>query len=169
MSNLKQVGLGLCLYTGDWDECLPLFSYAASPTTAWHGRVAELGIGGEAFRCPTAGYFQTPFPQYSELTIGYNYFLGNYYAGIPAGYHRLSEIGKPTETVMLADSIGSNGAGQWDYIIGPLGSNDGGCGPIDRTIIGRHSGFCNVLWLDSHGSSKRHGEIIANIAWFDRN
>jgi prepilin-type processing-associated H-X9-DG protein len=103
---------------------------------------------GDMFQCPTdqsPKLYSTPPQWIFYLSIGYNYHaLSNKLIGDTGGY-RLSQVKKPTQLVLLADS----GTKDWgilttSYLV------------IDQTVTGnrpisiRHNGGSNVAFVDGH-------------------
>ena len=134
VSNLKQIGLALQMYSDDWDNWI-LKGYRAGG--CWYTDLVNTGYvdnGGELFRCPSDTNFA-----YSEnyLSYGHNYrILG--YTG--TSWHKMSEVKNPTETIWVGDS---NGDGDNDYVITYA--------DYPARFLGtRHSNGANILWLDGH-------------------
>lgn len=72
-SNLKQLGMGLMMYTQDWDEILPMhYSYA---TGRWWYTLLSTSYGGtyvknpQMFKCPNHDGFQL---NNTNISYGYN-------------------------------------------------------------------------------------------------
>lgn len=163
-SIVKQIGLGMHMYASDSKDSLPPFSTAAS--LADHDTWVYHLINGQYiptietfYDCPNlekkiSSYKNTnsryPHYGYNRRGIGEDYFrtdsLGS---GSPA---KLSEIIKPTKTIVIADVTDTANLGtQGRYSLDVKYTTAGGWGIFHA----RHNLTTNVLWADAHVASVR--------------
>ncbi len=71
-SNMKQVGLAVLMYAGDYDEMLP-WGYADQIKTTWYDLVEHyVKVGAHGFGFKTAGNVQAPFymcPSFANMDV----------------------------------------------------------------------------------------------------
>ena len=136
MSNLKQMGIALILYTDDNDGWLPK-TFDATGNGAWYLNLNYYLKNENIFLCPSFKDAQYT----TALSYGYNHGPGTYTHVSEAPYWRkLSQFRYPSETVAIADSKRAGDA--WAGMV-----------LVDWSTYGvsdRHSGGCNVLFLDGH-------------------
>jgi len=173
MNNLKQIGLAMIMYTQDWNEYFVPWAWE-SPSYAdsnlWPEVFNNLGYlkytkisKAKVYQCPN---FRQPFP-YTEyphyIHYGYNYFhIGSSYVYCPASYSynqklnsppaKLSQIKKPSETILLVDSymyvsLTQPAVGYW-----VVKDNYFGTVTYAPQAHARHSNGLNVCWVDGHVS-----------------
>lgn len=136
LSNLKQIGLGIAMYTQDYDERLVSYAYPNPLGTVIYGYQVALHPyvkNYQLYVCPSAKKISTHNPDSCDPTkvstsatgagsYGYNYYnLGNYTRNpgpvdAVTNPNRLedrllAEIATPTETVMLTEINSINGGG----------------------------------------------------------
>jgi len=177
LNNLKQLGLAFMFYADDNGEYLPPPNYlylggGGVPVETWNWvhyfHKNNYAKSGKLFFCPTAVNTMSKdytkdldrlkstndsqwayYCQYAQY--GYNSeYLGNNYSETsnpdtpPA---KLAQIKKPTETVLLVDSVcywgGVVTTGY--YAVSPTES-----GPYK--VHDRHSNGADILWCDGHAS-----------------
>jgi len=132
LSNLKQIGLGIQMYTQDYDEKLVSYAYPPSVqgdpgTYGWQVALMPYVKSTQLFVCPSATKISTYAsascdPTHVSTTstgagsYGYNYaFLGNYTRA--DGIHNvlndisLAAVTSPAETVMVNEISGLCGLG----------------------------------------------------------
>ena len=105
MNNIKQIVLGVRMYTDDNDEYLiPGAYYATSPRLWWKDLLRPNYISADpTFKCPS----QKENPQAIELGYGWNYQEFGYNSTRPTrdGWGtKLPKIRRPAETILLGDS-----------------------------------------------------------------
>jgi prepilin-type N-terminal cleavage/methylation domain-containing protein/prepilin-type processing-associated H-X9-DG protein len=181
LSNVKQISLGILMYTQDYDEKLPGV-YIGYPGTIyyWHtnvdpyiktGTVTNATAKGGIWTCPSypGPYKPTFLPEKwpttwasNALSYGYSY----QYLTLPLGTSQntssggpnLADVEKPAETVMIGDSGPSLGSAlTWwsatQYCIT--------YGDVDYMLLGnrrhvvylRHNGRANVGFVDGHAKA----------------
>lgn len=158
MNNLKQLGLAYMMYIHEWDDwCATIDATGSNPTCT--GRywccteplMAYLGPSyADVILCPS-----DPNPYYNEwiycgkLSYVGNYYLGNGSSTLTYAKRRCNQFKTPSQTMCFCD-------GYNHYSI----TKDGG-----PTRVGwRHSGGCNVLYLDGHIGWKKEGSFPTELA-----
>ncbi|MBU0478263.1 DUF1559 domain-containing protein [bacterium] len=147
MSNLKQMGMALMMYSDDWDDWI-LPGYRAGGS--WYSDLISTGYikgnQGEVFKCPSDTNFKVILPvteggyNSNNLSYGINfYYLGSPDSEALPPWRKMHEVKNPTETIWVGDSDGN---GDNDYLIRRQYTS--------RHLGTRHSGGANVLWLDGH-------------------
>jgi prepilin-type N-terminal cleavage/methylation domain-containing protein/prepilin-type processing-associated H-X9-DG protein len=146
MSNMKQIGLGVMMYTQDYDEHVPA-CYANNSDDSFHtfaDYIEPYTKNSQIYRCPSDSSTH-------KSSYGYNYFY--------LAPHGLSEavsiaaMQKPSETVMLVDSDYGR-----DYIYSPVNwkMNSGSLGGNDwGWVAPRHLETVSALWADGHVKSQK--------------
>jgi prepilin-type N-terminal cleavage/methylation domain-containing protein/prepilin-type processing-associated H-X9-DG protein len=181
-SNLKQVGLGLLQYIGDYDETLPFSFYGSAgnsnpPGSApenykWMDAIFPYTKSEQLFNCPS----DTATNTYKfRDTVNYgSYGLNGAYGAGPdnttpprssntstANYLvRASQIVVPATTVWVTDN---NNAVSTTNPGGSQGFFWGATPPVDTTksprqlqnIVERHLDTTGVLWCDGHVKSSK--------------
>jgi prepilin-type N-terminal cleavage/methylation domain-containing protein/prepilin-type processing-associated H-X9-DG protein len=176
INNQKQLGIYFMNYNSDFDDYFPVFF---SGTRTWSGRLADnYGLKINLLRCPA--FMSSVIPvDVNNRTIHYGYNLCHIGASLRAPYNytdaggnpkpaKHSQIKKPTETILVTDSI-SDPSG-----IFPLGNYliNENCGQISfphaRHNAGSIGGTVNILWVDGHASGmKISGNILDNASYRD--
>ena len=148
LNNVKQMGIGLTVYLDEYDDIFPSY---VSNGVAWFQHLDPDGAMREAFECPSA---ETQDFTTSRLAYGYNYpGLGDYMASPPVVVS-LSMVGRPADTITVADSDGNL---SWDAVIKAREWP-----PADQYHVGvRHSRGANVLFADGSGRWYLHDFIMA--------
>ncbi len=146
LNNLRQVGLGLVMYAGDYKDLIPFVEpsghhpYSLSDTTSFPGEQPDVrpnrrvGVGfivpdyiqnGRVFYCPSFHNPQNPFG-YDEPQYGFARNFPTKYVRMPYEYNRyVSDDWKPGKTslsvlgrkAVMADFF-SNGLGQFGHKFG---------------------------------------------------
>jgi len=161
LSNVKQITLGVQMYTQDYDETLPRarFWYTGSGSPYLYTRAIRPYVNNEQiFICPSDAngvYVEgwTSSPHRSDLSYGYNWDNENSKA-------KLSEIEYPAQTMLLADCHG--------YMFNPAASTLVS-ETTDYTIDPRHNDQANIGFVDGHSKSfaanaiEGHQGLIADL------
>ena len=163
MSNLKQMGIAFMMYSQDYHEKLPPYSYQVGSNEVMWGTYYDAGSGThipekgliqpymkstQIEDCPSAPEVEATAINTPPVAYGYNYTYltkdnGGTFYRLPIG---MAAIESPSETVMLTDGASWNsGAQKW----GRPGYAPGPAAGYVR-IHARHSGMANVLWVDGH-------------------
>ena len=174
VSNLSQIGKGIVCYTVDWDDWLTVgcdpsgrpgfwkvqiceyLNVKSSPSAASAVRFAE-GV----YNCPEWKF--ESFPAIASIYGAYGSFgYGNYggygWNAVYMGYYdnapvydsrlRLTEVPKPSETIMVGDATHwyDNGLSELYWLFYPSY-------PLLNPPVGNcHNKGINILWADSHVS-----------------
>ena len=168
LSNLKQVGTGIMMYTQDYDENYPLQSndaYGQSPYAqedspgrmSWMGGVQTYLKSIGVMQCPsspakTAAGDSVP-TKFSRTSYSYNGLLGNFLPGQtanPMPVATLAGVGRPAETMLVEDVgwIWSRSQPQPRWISGQW------CNAISSvTVTQIHNGTMNMLFADGHAKA----------------
>lgn len=183
-SNLAQWGKALAFYTNDYGDYLPgQYNFGADDskwtwdtTTNWQDGhwvylLARYASGAKL----TSGYVQEFWPGVAtvakcptqpEFTWGYGIV---YDWGDPRnfGYYttdirlNMSEIYRPSETIILGDSMGGINLDDGNivnyYTTAPPASTDPNRGILSYV---RHDGGINLLWCDGHVGWKQRQELL---------
>jgi len=154
-SNLKQIGLGVMMYTQDYDEHMPPSSAnvaaGVTPTPNFYYVLQPYVKSTQLFKCPSDS---TPFTGTGINSYGYSYY---YLAPSPSSTVSLSAIQSPSETVMVTDKDDSS-TRDFDYPPSGWRLNGGSWTTSGSTSLGyqygnvnpRHLDGVNVLWCDGH-------------------
>jgi len=163
MNNLKQIGLAMAMYTQDWDEYFVPRFYSHNPGRGrWPEILNNLGYlkykdirKAKVYQCPS---FRATVWGESSIHYGYNNLhIGSSYRYIvprPSSWDaysppaKLSQIRKPSETILLVDTHVRNGEAGC-YIIGDCYYSTNLNAPQAHA---RHSSGLNVCWVDGHVS-----------------
>jgi prepilin-type processing-associated H-X9-DG protein/prepilin-type N-terminal cleavage/methylation domain-containing protein len=173
VNNQKQIGLGINSYADDSDEWIYPQRYSRSSPFGifWFEQINTDYINNEAvFHCPSNTDFAFT---YDLVSYGFNLFGSPKGTGFGRSFvHgavadpdapaiKLSQVAKPSNTIMIADSNdtsltwGATIATEAIWAPGVVGS--------------RHGGGVNILWADGHVSWQLYPAIAGNLAWWNRN
>lgn len=112
LSNLRQIGQSIALYSSDYDQCYPL---AATHDNVWTGRVSPYLHNTDVFRCPS---WQRPLETLGAVTLAdgthvphdvsyvYNVHIGgfaNYFTLSGDKIVNRSDVFAPANTVLLSE------------------------------------------------------------------
>jgi len=176
IGNFKQLGASFSLYVQDVQEgYYPPYYYGpvGNRYFATSCLVKNEYAKGTSFLCPSLKrtssriareiFWKTgtesasinnvnwPYPDY-----GYNYkYIGT---AAPAQPARISQIIRPSSTVLLADVALNTNTDEWITDTGYIqleGKFE--TGTTRAFLYPRHSGSGNILWIDGHASSERMG------------
>lgn len=180
MSNLKQIGLGVMMYTQDYDERYPwtLMYYSSSINANWRTSVQPYVKSTQVFVCPSSSAPSTVGTQghyganTNLMAVQFNY------GSIPfTGNTSLSTVQSPASTYMIMDFgvyYAQNprvvtAVAAWEYLPG-MGDAGGNCNAIPSTYwsgapadckSGRHFGGVNMAFADGHVKWLRSSEVVA--------
>ena len=171
LSNMKQIGTAMMMYTQDYDETYPVnnLSYGTSSMAlqgGWARHVYPYHKSVDVYRCPDAVMSD---PQWSRVIPGDNgdmataitvpsYMLGASEhvtkvgnAASPPQPVAISAVGKPAELVVIADSLYIIFSRVGRIINANYGSNNL-ASPPDRPVpnMARHTGGSSLLFGDGH-------------------
>jgi prepilin-type N-terminal cleavage/methylation domain-containing protein/prepilin-type processing-associated H-X9-DG protein len=185
LSNLKQLGAAVVMYTMDYER-YPMMSSPSSmsPRTRWVDYVYPYVKNEQLFVCNTADqgvlgktFAHDPTKRYGGY--GYNYqYLGNTRLSWAATD---AEVHAPAETIAVADTAGVNSGVAGQYTIDPPltsargsgkpsgyygeGSEGGGPWGYRSVPAERHNGLVNVAFADGHGKAM----ALTAVDDYDRN
>ncbi len=152
-SNLKQIGLALKMYMGDYDETnVRIYFGSGANAYRWHQAVQPYMKNYELFRCLTA---KQRVDAYSGLYMCYGMNCFNFDPGVyPCFWYGPgdAEIEDASGTIWVADSKHPTDATQGSYYVG------GGAvfaEPVTRVDY-RHNDMFNALWYDGHVKAMGH-------------
>jgi prepilin-type N-terminal cleavage/methylation domain-containing protein/prepilin-type processing-associated H-X9-DG protein len=138
LSNLKQLGMAVYMYTSDYDECTPIgFSGLGWWTGTWKERVYPYVKNYQLYECPSRKLGVPP--------NGYGTYGINAYIGEQVAYVSLAQITMPAETFAL----GENDDGDWvmeprdGYGLPPPW-------PLPGWVKDHHNEGANFTFLDGH-------------------
>jgi len=189
VSNLRQIGLAMKMYAGEnsgtlpmpysqsgpkgevlwFDYLLPYMDVEYEGNWTWEQR--KHGV----FNCPSADHF-LEFEGVSKFTYTYGWNSAFYRDGrfpnpdtgeYPSGM-RLINIQRPSQSMLIADTIQIDGRGGWGndtFINGGQAYNPGTAenfmsdASYNAGFSDRHGGRGNVLFVDGHVESFAIGEI----------
>lgn len=150
-SNLKQIGVGLLMYSGDNNDWIS--SVNSTPTwNGWYRDICPTYVNTtKTFECPTSlsegsirkvpAIFSTTVDIEGRFGYGYNYQLG----GVQWGFQKIIKIKRPAKIIFICDSFGdetSSPQGKAAYAT---------CiGTELRRPSSRHERGANLLFFDGH-------------------
>jgi len=155
LSNIKQMGIALKMYTNQYDDYYPDYDLPGAPDkTGWFRHLDKYHDNRKFFECPSAKIQE--FTKYG-LAYGYNYpGLGDWYANPPIKI-REGMIKDPSNTIAVADSDEDQ---IWDSVIKAREWP-----PYDMYHISkRHMKGSNILFADGNGRLHEH-DFIMNMPW----
>ena len=146
LSNLRQIGVGCSLYSGDHDDALPQSSHQGA---SWIGKLQAYGLTN-VYRCPVDTNRLRP------ASFAINDFLTPHpYGARELDYSRLTAIPSPAETLHLAEARGDfEGSDHFHF----ADRDSGGYSNVAfaaQVAAGRHRESANYLHADSHVETLR--------------
>lgn len=156
-SNLKQIGLGIAMYTQDYDERMPGSSAnnAADSSHSLSYYVQPYIKNTQVFKCPSDSTTKT-------YSYGYNYVYLSL-TGL-AGAISSAQIQTPAETVEMVDNYGATAQ---DYVYSPrYWRSNGGASQLGNSpsttnayqhgdVNDLHLDTVNTLWCDGHVKAEK--------------
>ncbi|MBC7287001.1 MAG: DUF1559 domain-containing protein [Armatimonadetes bacterium] len=145
LSNLKQLGLAVAMYSQDYDSTTPPMYYSnASGRYRWQQIIQPYARNTEIYRCLEGPNNVDP---YTGLYMSYGVNSTN--DGYACFWYGVAEslIGDPSGTIYMGDS--ANGA---YYIYWATTA------PYERYLDKRHNSGANLLFCDGHAKWKKDTE-----------
>ncbi len=146
-SNLKQIGLGMMMYTQDYDETFPMhYGYVQGGVVySWPITLEPYAKSRQVFFCPSDTVHNSGNAiNTSNVSYGYNYA---YLTQV-----KIAAINYPSETLMLGDT-GLNPTGYVIYWVGP-----------DYLPRDQHLEGANFAFVDGHVKWMKSAPVIANYS-----
>jgi prepilin-type N-terminal cleavage/methylation domain-containing protein/prepilin-type processing-associated H-X9-DG protein len=168
LSNCRQVGTALALYTQDYDEGLPLNNHSGA-AVGWLETAQPYIKNRLLYRCPsdTSQNWQAPLPGQAQLRK--SSYATNAYLTPGGGFMMLAAIQRPAECVYLAE-LADNKTG--DHIHPQLWPRPGYTGtvlqPHTEIQTGRHQGGATYVFVDGHAKWQRFEQTFSPPArnWY---
>jgi prepilin-type N-terminal cleavage/methylation domain-containing protein/prepilin-type processing-associated H-X9-DG protein len=169
LSNMKQIGTAVQMYSQDWDELLPSSGAGDSGgdvTGLLEGYIRHTG-GQGIWRCPSHGSFPADGSWTSSYGYNWQYLLGpgpDYphtgWNGFGNSGISLAFIDRPADALSFIEHDAPNNNGLlWSYVTRPADpTRDEGLGRADV----RHRDRVNVLFCDGH--VKNFGPQLAMVS-----
>ncbi len=115
VSNMKQLALGVSMYTQDYDEKLPILGVLAENRGRWMWQVMPYIKNQRVFTCPHTPQNFYDGSQWTDRT-GYGWaehlWAGTGYGTMSVDGLNLAAIGKPSDTICIGDT-GFDGTPGW--------------------------------------------------------
>jgi prepilin-type N-terminal cleavage/methylation domain-containing protein/prepilin-type processing-associated H-X9-DG protein len=151
LSNVKQLTLGVQMYTQDYDEVMPRCRNFTT-RTLWLQDIEPYVNNRQIYTCPSGDFFAWPEDglnsgSRTEVTYGFTWDNSRHLA-------KLSDIENPSETAFLADGLG------YMFYPEPPGGTPRAVLDAGYRIQPRHNGGANLGFVDGH--SKWFSESAIN-------
>ena len=188
LSNTRQIGTALAMYTQDYDEVMvtgtsfcngaridnPVApSDPTKPRPMWHGKIYPYLKNFEIFNCPSDPYKKTvPIDKFYYISYGYNYgYLSILSANDPGGCSTLwfapvslAGISRPAQQIAVVDNGGKDPSVGY-YFMGS-GVNPPDAQPSDLSFWGAvgagwgtdGDSYCGTKWGQTGCFAARHTE-----------
>ena len=141
LSKLKQLGMGVAMYTGDNRDVLPQTSHQAA---SWIGMLAAYGLTN-VYQCPV----DTNHTRITSYAIN-DFLTPHPYGALTLDFSRLTAVPAPSETLHLAEARGDyTGADHFHFADASGGGFTPNAFSADVAVL-RHRGAANYLFADAH-------------------
>ena len=177
-SNLKQIMLGIGMYTQDYDETFPQGGNSGSAPSRWHDKIAPYVKNRGVFMCPSFRFNST-----TRTAYGTNVNVMPWNGGTA-----LAALAAPADTALIADAAQCNanvfsdqnplnwvnyqtGTTDWQFTP-PRNQNDSATNWYttddssfnhSRRPIPRHLDMCNVGFADGHVKAVRLDGLLGPL------
>ncbi len=184
VSNLKQLGSALALYTDDNNSMTPWnCPDSTGDKKSWKTRMRSLGYLNTwaVTRCPGALLASSAYTM-TEDNRGIGYGINNGWWVNRAVSFSVKRVGSsdnakaalgddwrgtipttPSRFVMMADSQRVESTASWQFAYQPATiaypNCNGAASPYFVGVATRHNGRCNVLTLDGHVAAQNYGQL----------
>ncbi len=166
LNNVKQMTLGHMMYAQDHDERLPASYMPGSPGAynQWYEVIDPYVKNTQVLVCPSGGN-ETAYglgygQNYSYLTYNWHVPPGYGYGGCP-----LAKIGRPAETILLADS-GQHLLSSGGWSVGMTYVITWSREPNGYFVYLRHNETANVGFCDGHAKCQKEA-FVTDSSNFD--
>ena len=169
MSNLKNLGTAVLMYTQDYDERFPLAAYATSASDffTWHELTDPYAKNKDIWHCPSSPLKKADAGGKTTTHFGYNVrYLTDFALDFSnANTHSavsLAAVERSAETVLLSDakaSIAKSWCGDDGKFLLPPSAKDAHCWGRPNYL---HNEGSNVLWTDGHAKWHRANHFYLN-------
>jgi prepilin-type N-terminal cleavage/methylation domain-containing protein/prepilin-type processing-associated H-X9-DG protein len=155
VSNCRQVGTALQMYTQDYDEALPLNNHSGA-AASWLVTAQPYIKNQLLYRCPSDRSSNWEQPLAGQTATRKSSYATNGYLTPGGGFMTLAAISRPAECVYLAE-LGDNRTG--DHIHPQLWPRPGYSGtvlePLAEVAALRHQGGAAYVFVDGHAKWHR--------------
>ena len=163
-SNLKQVQLGVIMYTGDYEDFLPKFYHDNPKRMIWAELIQKYTGDWKMYVCPSSTATSTFALQDGSKSYRIDYPWANQHLGLESSSRKLNAFVRPSEKLVMCE--GQSWYTHW--CPGCYGTSDASCsckcGPgrsSAKTPTYNHaSDQMNVSFLDGHVASFRQTQIL---------
>ncbi len=180
LSNLKQMGLSIVLYSDDYDQVLPMDSHSGGSQHSWNVTLQHYAKSKLLFRCPsdTSVNFDRPLPNRlltRKSSYGTNFYMTAYLPGeedLPtsqtSGFTSLSQIAAPARTIYIAEMkknlVSDHFHPAWWYADNPDFSFED---PQQTLETALHAGGANYVFLDGHAKKLKFPQTFSGTGTVD--
>ena len=162
-SQLKQIGLGIAMYTDDNSETLPTIYQSGFPESGWWFNLVANYVGDrKMYRCPSNASTRW---RNGEIQYALNNRGGHAWNDDGQTPRSLGAFTKPSQSMLAMDSEWA-----WSHWCPVCGGCSGcctvGCQPPYSPANEIHGNGANVLLFDGHVESISKGEFRSNSTLF---
>lgn len=151
LNNLRQIGVAVQLYAGDFDDCLP---EVAHHRASWIGSLAGYLGGTSMYRCPV-----DPNRTNHPVSYAINDFLTPHpFGASQLDYSKISRVPAPTETLHLAEMANDYEGSDHFHFAEPNGYGTNGF--PEQVAVERHRRGAIYLFVEGHVESLRWRPVV---------
>jgi prepilin-type N-terminal cleavage/methylation domain-containing protein/prepilin-type processing-associated H-X9-DG protein len=168
VSNARQIGLAIQMYTQDWDEGLILNNH--SPGSSWIETVQPYSKSTLIHRCPSDAS-----PNWTQIiapakTLRLASYGTNAYLTPGGGYMTLGAISRPASTIYVAE-LKDNKVGDHFHPMSWVVTDPSKppTDPLTELETARHQGGANYIFVDGHAKWHRFEQTwnpAAAVNWY---